>query len=79
MSKTKKLEAQVTRRGVFDMQVCVPAEWTFAQIEQFANAANPCGTAGGWKVRREKRLLCGDPVRNPCEDRPLCVHVMLDC
>lgn len=74
-----KQKAEVTRRGVLDCQVCVPKSWTDKDVEDFANAMNPCGTSGGWRVRKDKELLAGDPVRNPCEDRAGFVHLMLDC
>jgi hypothetical protein len=79
MATKQKEQAEVTRIGVLDMQVCVPAKWTNAEVEQFANMANLCGTTGGWRVRKDRRLLAGDPVRNPCTKRKGFVHVMLDC
>lgn len=77
-TKTADPQAEVTRRGALDMQVCVPESWSFKKIKEYADAANPCGTSGGWQVRKEQRLLCGDPVRQPCAKREGCVHVMLD-
>ncbi len=73
-----KHEPQVTRRGVLDMQVCVPTRWTNAQIVDFANANNPCGTIAGWHVRKDRELLRGDPIRRQCEGRKGYIHVMLD-
>ena len=71
---------EVTRTGVLDMQVCVPADYTDEQIEQFANTANPAGITPGWKIRREgSKYLAGAPERQPCSDRAGCIHVMLDC
>ena len=70
---------EVTRVGVFDMQVCVPKEWTDAQAVEFANSANPCGTHAGWGVRKEgSKFLKGDPERVPCKDRKGMVHIVLD-
>lgn len=69
---------EVTRRGVLDIQVCVPETWTFKQVEEYANREVLCGTTIGWKVRKSKKLLAGDPVRNPCSKKAGYVHVTLD-
>lgn len=72
--------AMVTRSGLASMQVCVPYDWTDEQIVSFANRENPTGIASQWTIRREgDEWLNGDPERNPCEERELHVHVMLDC
>lgn len=68
----------VTRQGLLDCQVCVPADWTDKQVEQFANENYPCGTTHGWQIRTREELLAGCPVRNPCSDRGGFVHVTLD-
>ena len=74
-----KLKPEVSRRGIFDMQVCVPKDWTDEQVEDFANASNPCGTSGGWFIREEgDEALAGDPERCPCDDKDDFVHIMLD-
>lgn len=71
--------AEVTWGGLIDMQVCVPEEWTDAQIKSFAEHANPCGTSCGWQIRREGDLaLAGAKERVKCNKRPNHVHVMLD-
>lgn len=71
--------AQVTRRGMLDMQVCVPAGWTDEQVKEFADRNNLCGTENGWQVRREgSELLNGQPERVQCEGQPGFVHIMLD-
>lgn len=71
--------AEVTRTGLFDMQVCVPAGWSDAELKAFADKANPSGTEGGWFIRREgDNALKGDPERQPCAARNSFVHVMLD-
>ena len=41
------MEAEVTRRGAFSMQVCVPDKWTDEQVKEFANRENMCGTENG--------------------------------
>jgi hypothetical protein len=72
--------AIVTRRGALDMQVCVPGDWSDAQVIAFAERANPCGTTNGWSIRREgDEALRGMPERNPCVGGPAGnVHIMLD-
>lgn len=73
------MNAEVTQRGTLDMQVCVPADWTDAQVIEFAEQTNPCGTRNGWFIRREgSPLLDGDPERVACKGRPGFVHLMLD-
>lgn len=70
---------QVTRLGALDMQVCVPKDFTDEQVVAFAEGANPCGTTVGWVIRRSgDKALLGAPERNQCEERPGCVHIMLD-
>lgn len=70
---------EVARAGILDMQVCVPEDWTDAQVESFANKENYCGTKNGWRIRKEgDSLLGGMPERNPCSERNGCVHITLD-
>jgi hypothetical protein len=57
----------------------VPAAWTNRQAKAFAEIHNPCGAFAGWHVRKDPKLLAGDPIRQPCDDRPGFVHIMLDC
>jgi hypothetical protein len=71
--------AQVTKSGYFDIQVCVPENWTDEQVRDFAERERPCGTTGGWFIRKEgDSMLAGDPERNPCAKREGFVHIMLD-
>ena len=73
------MPAEVTRRGVFSMQICVPEKWTDEKVREFANNANECGTENGWFIRREgDKALHGDPERQPCKQRTGHVHIMLD-
>lgn len=73
------MNAEVTKTGALDMQVCVPADWTDEQVKTFADTANPCGTTAGWFIRRSgDRALGGDPERQPCAQRQGYVHIMLD-
>lgn len=70
----------VTHHGLFDMQVCVPADWTDEQVKEFADTANPCGTTAGWHIRKEgDPALNGDAERVACASRTDCVHIMLEC
>ena len=77
-SKIEQSGATVTRTGALDMQVCIPADWSDAQVKGFADSANPCGTENGWCIRKDKKSLAGDPERNQCSQRKGFVHVMLD-
>lgn len=73
------MEGEVTRRGAFSIQVCVPIEWDDAAVKQFADRSVACGTEQGWHIRKEgDRALEGDRERMPCLSRAGCVHVMLD-
>ncbi len=73
------MEAQVTRKGAIDMQVCVPKDWTDEQVKYFADVDNPCGTDLGWVIRREgDKNLLDKPERNSCSERVGFVHIMLD-
>lgn len=74
------MTAEVTRNGLLDMQVCVPADWTDAQAEAFANSENPAGTSGGWVMRTadDPAQNCA-PIRVPCQQRAGHVHIMLSC
>lgn len=72
-------KAVVMRTGLLDMQVCVPADWTDKQIQEFSEAENPCGTTAGWQIRKQgDKLLAGCDERVPCAERKGFVHVMLD-
>lgn len=68
---------EVIRRGILDMQVCVPTGWSDEQIVEFATAAH-AELGDGWKIRDEPELLAGCPVRNPCSQRCGNVHITLD-
>lgn len=73
------MTAEITKRGMFDCQVCVPASWTDDEARAFAEVNNPCGTESGWSIRREgDEALKGAPERMPCASRPGHVHIMLD-
>jgi hypothetical protein len=72
-------EGIVTRAGALDMQVCVPKNWTDAQVKEFADRKNLCGTQNGWFIRKQ-----GDPYSAGANERVTCaqdperVHIMLD-
>jgi hypothetical protein len=69
------MEANIPRRGVLDMQVCVPKDWTDEQVLAFAEKENPCGTKGGWSIRRQgSEFLSGSDERVQSNN----VHIMLD-
>lgn len=70
---------EVTRRGLLDMQVCVPKESTDEEVLAFAEEQNPCGTQNGWSIRRQgSKFLSGCDERVQCVDHEDCVHIMLD-
>lgn len=74
------MSAEITQRGAFDMQVCVPRDWTDEQVKAFADAENEAGTENGWQIRRQgHELLNGFDERVPCAGRAGHVHIMLDC
>ena len=71
--------AIVIRKGVFDIQVCVPEIWTDEQVIDFAEENNPCGTTNGWSIRKQgDKALAGDNERVTCEIDEDHVHIMLD-
>lgn len=79
-SKLYEQGPEIVKRGILDMQVCVPKEWTDEQVIQFAERENPCGTSLGWAIRREgNKSLMGQPERNRCSERKNYVHIMLEC
>lgn len=74
------MSAEVTKCKGLSMQVCVPADWTDDQVNEFAERENPCGTTHGWAIRRQgDEMLMGDNEREPCVGGPDGnVHIMLD-
>lgn len=73
------MSGTVLHHGLLDMQVCVPKEWTDAQVLAFAEREYPCGTQSGWQIRREgSESLKGMPERNQCAQSSSRVHIMLD-
>lgn len=73
------MEAEVTRTGALDMQVCVSKDWSDEKVKEFADTENPCGTMNGWFIRKEgDKDLNGDHERVVCKSRPNFVHIMLN-
>lgn len=73
-------KATVIKFGALDMQVCVPADWTDEQVEEFANRENPSGLEIGWKIRpADSPYQAGAPVRVTCAKNADNVHIMLEC
>lgn len=73
------MRAEVTKYGALDMQVCVPADWSDAQVIAFAETEYPCGTEHGWAIRRQgDETLAGANERVICSVNPGNVHIMLD-
>lgn len=79
LTEEPTMPASVIRHGWFDMQVCVPSDWTDEQVLAFVEKVDPAGTEQGWQIRHEgSEWLGGDPERNPCKDCPGHVHITLD-
>lgn len=73
-------EPQVTKVTIFTMQVCVPQSFSDEQVEHFANTDTPAGTMNGWRIRRQAEYtIPNQKERAPCDQRPDCVHLLLDC
>lgn len=62
---------EILRKLAFDMQVCVPEQWTDDEVKVFADKGCPCGTTGGWTLRK------GDTYRYPCDVKKGKVHLTL--
>lgn len=78
-SKEAITHTEVTKVGMFDIQVCVPKEFDDSQVGEFAEKEYPCGTEHGWQIRRKgDKALKGDPERNQCAKHKGNVHIMLD-
>lgn len=71
---------EVTRAGLMDCQVCVPAHFSDEQVLIYASLANPAGTSRGWSIRKQGHpMLSGADERVKCERHPENVHIMLEC
>lgn len=74
------MNAMVTRKGLLDMQVCVPRDWTDEQAEEFANQQNPTGIESKWRMKHEDdETLSGCAERVQCAECDSHVHIMLSC
>lgn len=64
-------EAEVIRRSLLSVKVCVPSDWTDERVVEFAEREYPCGTKKGWRIR---------PGRFRCENDAtmVMVHIVLD-
>lgn len=71
--------AQVTRRSILSMQVCVPADWSDEQVLEFAEKENPSGTENGWVIRKAgaTKLSGSNATRVICEKHGCNMHIML--
>lgn len=70
---------QVTKMGIFDMQVCVPKEYTDEKVVAFAESEQKCGTTNGWCIRKAgNKRLAGHPERVQCAERENFIHIMLE-
>lgn len=74
------MPATLIKIGVFDLQVCVPTDWTDDQVVEFTKQRNPSGTDDGWSIRRQGcKRLGGCDERVPCKDLDGHVHLALEC
>jgi hypothetical protein len=65
--------------GVFDLQVCVPVDWTDEQLTEFANEQVEAGTTNGWVMMHNgNKYLEGDPERVPCAEKANFIHARLE-
>ncbi len=73
------MPAEVIRRTLFALQVCVPTDWTDEQVIEFAENDNPCGTTNGWSIRRQdSEQLSGDDERVSCEEHTDHIHIIVE-
>ena len=71
-------EAQIIRIGFFQMQLCVPKEFSDKEIIEFAERENPAGTQNGWILARDgDEILGGDSARVQCVDIEDNIHVVV--
>lgn len=71
-------EPEIVRISFLAMQLCVPEDFTEAQILEAAERLNPSGTTNGWILAKEGDMaLKGDPERVPCLAHPEKVHVLV--
>jgi hypothetical protein len=62
------------REGLFQKQICVPADWADSQAEEFANLSL-CGTTKGWTINEGSEE---SPKRVQCTRFASHVHILLD-
>ena len=75
-SVATKYEPTITRHGIMDVQVCVPADWIDKQVIDFVKSQ--VGNTM-WSIRKEgSKFLGGDPERAKCSDREGFVHIVVD-
>ena len=71
-------EAQIIRIGFFQMQLCVPKEFSDKEIIEFAERENPAGTQNGWNLVRDgDEILGGDSARVQCLEIEDNIHVVV--
>ncbi len=71
------MEPTIIRAGFLTIQCCVPKEYTDEQVIEFVEKHNPCGTSGGWHVRKEGSKL-GYKERVECAKDSNNIHILLD-
>lgn len=58
----------VIQQSVFQVQLCIPSEWSDEKIIGFCTQEVPPGTEGGWKISSN---------RGQCENNKNKIHVVL--
>jgi len=69
------MKAAIIRSGILSIQLCVPKEWTDAQVIALAEKEDPCGTFAGWQVRKSSKK-CG-PERVQCKESGEMIHIVV--
>jgi len=67
-------EPQVLGIKILGMRVCVPSHWSDAEIDEWANRVELCGTERGWSVSKRPEVA---PI--VCDADANMKHVVLDC
>lgn len=73
------IKTYILRKGILDMQICVPKTYTDREVIEFAESENSCGTQFGWHIRKQgSKFLAGDDERVQCSKISDNCHITLD-
>lgn len=53
MKNTNKAKPEVLQRVGLSMQVCVPNDWNYQHVIDFAEQKIPCDTKKGWTIKKQ--------------------------